>query len=1061
MDSFGILHLSDLHCKKEASAEALLGPLMEDLDKKFSKAQLAFVVISGDFIDRGDAAGYGPAAAFIRELSKATKVGLERFVVCPGNHDVEELESAFALQGKVGEGEEEVKKLDEDAYRVRVLSEYPKRFSGYSKLSSEFFGHTYDLADLSRVQTFADRGVQFLSLNSACRIDKFRLESKHAVIDPAAFSRALAVADTDKQPVRIAVWHHAVLGRWSMAESDGYLQRLAEAGFAMLLHGDVHETRAQMANPFRDALPVAGAGAFGANEAAGNLYNLIEVAGARVTVHVRKQDAANGPFDGHFAFGKTGKRVPHFSFTVGEAGDAPAPPAPAGDPTRYLAALDESTKWIDFRGLQVGSGKAKRFEIERLYVPLTHGSVPIEEALAAKHVVIQGDAGSGKTTFLRQHARRLMAGGEFPILIKIAEFDQHWDQCWDRKQGPTVKTSPHWVRHYLASRGWDLSEEYFEAKLRDSHTVLLLDGLDEAANDQRRAAMAKLFHQAAVDYPACRMVVTTRPAAYRDEAVLAGWETVRIDDLDDPHVDEFLRMWSACLHAENTEAAEGHRAELRSALDSKPEIRRMARNPVMLTALAVVHWNDKRLPDQRAELYESVLGWLAKARERAGRETAESCLRMLGRLALGMQEWKDGHRVQLGKDAAAGLIAEEFRTVAAEGRRERARQFLTEEEVDSGIISSVGTDVRFWHRTFQEHLSARTLAGGLDADLWKRVEPRMNENEWREVMLLLGGVLHSRGRERLDWLFAQMLGSVPERAGLADQARCFGLVGAMLRDLGAVKYELPGDAAERFGRMREAVLGIFEPAGAAKVAYKDRVAAGEALGANHPGLRMPWDPGYWVEIPGGAFLMGAQKTDAAKPNYDDEAQDDEPVRKATVKAFRMGRYPVTAWEYGRYLEEAGAEAPSDWDDQRLHPNRPVTNVNWHAAKAYCEWAAKTEPGCRLPAEEEWEYAARGTDGRKYPWGPDNPDAERMNYESNVGAPSPVGVFPASHVRGELADMAGNVWEWTSSLYTKGGKSLVLRGGSWSYSSYAARCAFRFNCSPEYRNYSVGFRCART
>jgi 3',5'-cyclic AMP phosphodiesterase CpdA len=105
MASYGILHLSDLHFKTGDSPEALLGPLREDL-KSFVNIPIEFVVISGDLTDRGAPAGLALAADFIRLLSNITKVPFDRFVVCPGNHDVEEVKSAFALREKIGAGEE-------------------------------------------------------------------------------------------------------------------------------------------------------------------------------------------------------------------------------------------------------------------------------------------------------------------------------------------------------------------------------------------------------------------------------------------------------------------------------------------------------------------------------------------------------------------------------------------------------------------------------------------------------------------------------------------------------------------------------------------------------------------------------------------------------------------------------------------------------------------------------------------------------------------------------------------------------------------------------------------
>ena len=193
----------------------------------------------------------------------------------------------------------------------------------------------------------------------------------------------------------------------------------------------------------------------------------------------------------------------------------------------------------------------------------------------------------------------------------------------------------------------------------------------------------------------------------------------------------------------------------------------------MLTALAVLHWNEKRLPQQRAELYESILGWLSQSRKlRPGRLGPERCIALLQELARAMQEHPDGRQVQVPREWAAGVLAPRFREIAsAEEQRERASDFLEQEELDSGIIVKRGFDVRFWHLTFQEHLAARALAAEDDGER-RRVlfqEQRAWQAEWREVVLLLAGLLHQQRAERVDALVVGALDSLGS-PGLAKQA---------------------------------------------------------------------------------------------------------------------------------------------------------------------------------------------------------------------------------------------------------------------------------------------------
>jgi predicted NACHT family NTPase len=308
---------------------------------------------------------------------------------------------------------------------------------------------------------------------------------------------------------------------------------------------------------------------------------------------------------------------------------------------------------------------------------------------------------------------------------------------------------------------------------------VLFDGLEEIPDRPSRETSSRLIEALAQTYPESRLIVTSRPAAYTGEAQLPGFDHARIEPLEDEAIGVFLRRWCGALYPEGTHVAEAHSAELAAALQSRPEIRRLARNPVMLTALAVVHWNERRLPEQRADLYDSILHWLARSREqRPGRPSAERCLALLQELALSMQNDPAGRQVQLPRRLAAEALAEELGERAGEGHVvsepsrhtiERALRFLEEEELDSGIVVGRGNEVSFWHLTFQEYLAARAIAGRPDpeqAQLLFDAPPWFYRPEWREVVLLLAGVLHQQGRAKVDGLIKLALDRLGSEADL-------------------------------------------------------------------------------------------------------------------------------------------------------------------------------------------------------------------------------------------------------------------------------------------------------
>lgn len=232
--------------------------------------------------------------------------------------------------------------------------------------------------------------------------------------------------------------------------------------------------------------------------------------------------------------------------------------------------------------------------------------------------------------------------------------------------------------------------------------------------------------------------------------------------------------------------------------------------------------------------------------------------------------------------------------------------------------------------------------------------------------------------------------------------------------------------------------------------------AGEAAKSNSPDL---------VVIPAGSFWMGS----------DDRHPEEGPRRRVTVPSFSIDRYEVTNTQYRAHLDAIGAKTTEVWNDGTFpldRANHPVANVSWFEAKAYCEWR-----GARLPTEAEWEKAARGTDGRTYPWG-DQMDPKLANIaESHIGHTLPVGAFPEGRSPYGLYDMAGNVWEWTEDWFKAypgnrepdenyGERYRVARGGGWKVCTFygCGSHAPTFNrafFNPVSRNETFGFRCARS
>ncbi|MEZ4726427.1 MAG: SUMF1/EgtB/PvdO family nonheme iron enzyme [Caldilineaceae bacterium] len=219
----------------------------------------------------------------------------------------------------------------------------------------------------------------------------------------------------------------------------------------------------------------------------------------------------------------------------------------------------------------------------------------------------------------------------------------------------------------------------------------------------------------------------------------------------------------------------------------------------------------------------------------------------------------------------------------------------------------------------------------------------------------------------------------------------------------------------------------------------------------------------WVTIPAGEFLMGSN------PEHDIHLFEDElPQFRLYLPPFRIARVPVTNAQYKLFVDATGHRSPTHWTNGTIPSSReqyPIVNVSWRDAVAFCEWA-----GVRLPTEAEWEKAARGRDGRIYPWGDAPPNSERCNFDMKVGAPVAVGSYPVGASPYGILDMAGNIWEWTASIWLDSYENYVtqienssdnnlrrvLRGGGFRDVEFV-RCAARSWDLPTQRYRDLGFR----
>jgi formylglycine-generating enzyme required for sulfatase activity len=609
-------------------------------------------------------------------------------------------------------------------------------------------------------------------------------------------------------------------------------------------------------------------------------------------------------------------------------------------------------------------------------------------------------------------------------------------------------------------------------------------------------------------YPENRYVVTSRPPGYESAPLEHGFTVLRVRDFTGAEIRQFATNW--CLAVELAAQGEDNptarrrareaAGDLVAAIEANAAIRKLAVNPLLLSIIALVHRYRARLPRRRVDLYaecvDVLLGHWDAAKGLVGDLSPGQKRTVLQPLALALHRDK---RRELSRRELERRIAESLPAVG--GSADDATDFVDEVRERSGLLVEAGLGTyTFSHLTFQEYLCAREMVD--------REEERglllahTGDEWWQEVTQLYAGMaeatpivealLATEGQAPLLLAGRCVAEAVRLEEGTREQtlrllqdafATC---TGERFMETGLVLAEIAGeddvgfflrlarDDAERrpaalsslgqMGRqpneaLRERVVGrllnhfqgdeLRQEAGVALVYAQDQVDDQVVLDVfmgerNSVVVASLADASAkaldraMVEVPAGKFLMGDEK------------------QSVHVDAFQIDKYPVTNAQYKRFLDaNPGHSPPRHWAGGTYPAEKathPVVYVNWHDAVTYAEWAGK-----RLPTEQEWEKAARGTDGRVYPWGDQEPTAELCNFGKNVGDTTPVGRYsPQGDSPYGCVDMAGNVWEWTASDYGGGGK--VLRGGAWGSSSVYARSSDRFDVDPGGLLVYIGLRC---
>ena len=731
-----------------------------------------------------------------------------------------------------------------------------------------------------------------------------------------------------------------------------------------------------------------------------------------------------------------------------------------------------------------------------------------------ERVAIVGGAGSGKTTYLSFVAASLAAAlcGQqldvrlrppapgaplpVPLLAPLRFWKVYRDECAQvpgrRLHRPDEGSLGAFLLWFLRARykNFDAAGDFFERLLRGGRQgcLVMLDGLDEVVNvDERRIVRDGVERLLSSQYPGNRCLVTAREAGYRDAPFGSDFVRCDVQPMDEKQIATLVGAWCEQIYPQPRDREAACEDLLRAIADLNAE--RAARgqpplvaNPLLATMVVSVKYSRRELPRERAKLYDACVD-VVLGSEYSGREDDAGARR--GGVAAGgppdkQRGWLSylAYSMHRGGQAGASLDEAGVRAVLAPALRERGEEpllepFLAATRHRGGLFEERGERFQFMHLTFHEYLAAQYLARQWTEQPPDFLARAVADEWWREALLLAVGSLGSPAPYEQRRAFIAALCGLEAR--LPAQ-----LAAAELAATGLADLTDPEPALRDMARGR--LVALLDDPALPEVPPASRAAGGRALAV----LGDPRDFDELVTVPGGPFLMGSGDADEIVRDRE------KPQHRVILPAFKIGKYLVINAQYLRFVEVTGRGWLSDdgWRPKRA--NCPANYVTWHDARAYCDWItsiwraegriAKDEV-VRLPTEAEWEKAARGTDGRVYPWG-DEWDETRCNTkELGLGDTCAVGLFPEGASPYGCLDMAGQVWEWTTSLWGRwtrektefqfgypydpgdGRENLeaeddmlwVVRGGSFILDRFNARCACRPRASPGLGWGDGGFR----
>lgn len=776
---------------------------------------------------------------------------------------------------------------------------------------------------------------------------------------------------------------------------------------------------------------------------------------------------------------------------------------------RARAEMPGSETWD--RDLKVAGRSLKGKEDRFLGFKLGEPVKVFDLLLNNKGLIILGDPGAGKTTFLKYVVLQLARGeivnkelsGYIPFLISMSTYAKYLDE-----QDISLIE---FLKRYYKSLGTDLNfDEIVDESFAAGKALLLLDGLDEVKDVSKRLyAVNKIIDFFAIyKMMGNRFLLTSRIVGYRDvRPVVEHLTECTLVDFEEEDIECYVDQWISSLEEASVgnnvfakQEAQDEKKELLDNINRNMGVRRLATNPLLLTILVLMKRQGISLPERRVELYQKYVEaltsyWnLARSLDRPSNNLVDfsESIQVLAPLAYWMHEQTTSGGV-INIESLREKVLEIYVLRGGANPSSSAERFLRDTHEFASLLVERGPgEYGFIHLTFQEYLAGVAIAQKGQENLNNVIyefENKIKDENWKEVLhLALGfiGIIQHRD-EAASTIIKKIIANVDETK------RNILFVGKAVLDM------LPGGVTpSAIGSIKENLVLVLDAKDSHHTVSSDAGIILAKLGDPRVGVGLS-ELGVpdiaWVSIPEGEFILGDDGS-----NYE-TIGDEFPKQQISVKEFLIAKYPITNIQFdafvlaGGYLDRGNQFwLPNSiaWRDTigippKLGgnydlPNHPKTMISWFEAMAYCNWLTykmrilrkiTDDEVIALPSELQWEKSARGADGRLYPFGNKiNPGL--ANYiETQINSTTAVGVFSGGESVYGVSDMSGNIWEWTTTKYQesykdilkvvdliddkKGNEPRSIRGGSFHDQSDFLRCSARNWCDPDIRIRDLGFR----